>query len=78
MSTPTSLSSRASATDWSISQPPSTYSLAESRTMTGSAAGNDSRTARATSTARRVRRSNVPPYSSVRRLVSGDRNSCSR
>ena len=46
--------------------------------MTGSAAGNAARTAAATSSGNRARFSSVPPNSSLRRLDSGERNSCSR
>lgn len=61
----------------STSQPPSAQSVAENRTAT-SAAGAASFTAVTTRRSSRVRFSNDPPYSSVRRFDSGERNWWSR
>ena len=51
-----------------------TQSLAEMRTEIGFAAGHTARTARYTSSGKRMRFSSEPPYSSLRRLVSGVMN----
>ena len=55
-----------------------TQSAADTRVHTGLSAGKAARTASNTSSGKRMRFSRLPPYSSSRRLVSGDRNSCSR
>src|SRR5271157_187998 len=57
-----------------MSQPPSVQSLAEMRTNSGARWNQDDRTAATTSRRMRVRFSKEPPYSSVRRLLSGERN----
>jgi hypothetical protein len=44
----------------------------------GRSAGQTARQAAKTSSGKRARFSSVPPYSSVRRFVSGDRNEESR
>ena len=75
---PRAFSACANATLLSRSQPPSTQSVADRRTHTGRSAGNAARTASNTSSGKRMRFSRLPPYSSVRWLASGDRNSCSR
>ena len=54
-----------------MSQPPSAQSEAEMRTHTGSSAGHCARMPVTTSRNKRVRPSKSPPYSSVRKLVSG-------
>ena len=50
----------------------------ETRIVTGRSAGNAARTASNTSSGKRMRFSRLPPYSSVRRFESGERNWCSR
>ena len=60
-STPRAFSRRASSTDWSASQPPSTQSVAEMRTKSGWRSGQTARTASTTSSTSRVRFSNDPP-----------------
>ncbi len=67
-STPSSLSRQDSSTDWSMSQPPSTQSVAEIRTNSGSSSGITPRSRSATRRTRRIRFSRLPPYSSSRRL----------
>ena len=51
-----------------------TQSLAEMRTEIGLSSGHTARTARNTSSGKRNRFSRLPPYSSVRLLVSGVMN----
>ncbi len=75
---PCSAKARAIATASSTSVPPSNQSVAEIRTVIGRSAGHTARTASNTSSGNRSRFSSDPPYSSVRRLVSGDRNEDSR
>ena len=58
--------------------PPGTQSTAEMRTDIGFAAGHAARTASNTSSGKRMRFSSEPPYSSVRRLVSGEMKLASR
>ena len=60
------------------SVPPSYQSVAEIRTLIGRSAGQTARTASNTSSGKRSRFSSEPPYSSVRWLVSGERNDESR
>ena len=45
--------------------------MAETRAVSGFSAGHAARTARSTSSGKRIRFASDPPYSSVRRLVSG-------
>ena len=52
--------------------PPSAQSVAEMRTDIGLCAGQASRIAVNTSSGKRRRFSSVPPYSSLRRFVSGE------
>ena len=55
-----------------------TQSCAEMRTEIGLPSGHTARIARSTSSGKRIRFSRLPPYSSVRRLVSGVMNADSR
>ena len=48
------------------------------RTVIGRSAGHTARTASKTSSGKRSRFASEPPYASVRRLVSGERNDESR
>ena len=61
-SAPSCLSSRASATESSIVQPPSAQSVVDRRTNRGNSSGQAWRTARVTSRVNRTRLSNEPPY----------------
>src|SRR5437660_2068482 len=74
-SAPRAFSRRASSTVCSMSHPPSFQSVHESRTESGSRSGHTVRTASTTSRQNRRRPSYGPPYSSVRVLMSGERNS---
>jgi hypothetical protein len=58
--------------------PPLAQSCAEMRTDIGRSAGHAARIARNTSSGKRQRFASVPPYSSVRRLVSGQMNADNR
>ena len=58
----------------SIVVPPSIQSTEEMRVEIGLCAGQAARTALNTSSGKRMRFSSEPPYSSVRRLVSGEMN----
>ena len=60
-SMPRSRRRRASSTDCSMSQPPSTQSVDEMRTNSGQRSGRSARTARTVSRRKRVRFSNEPP-----------------
>ena len=60
-STPSRRSSSANASVWSMSQPPSTQSVAETRTPSGRSAGQVSRTAATTSSGKRILCSSEPP-----------------
>ncbi|CAD6560781.1 hypothetical protein LMG27952_07239 [Paraburkholderia hiiakae] len=60
----------ASCTD----QPPSTQSVADTRIVTGRSCENASRTASKTSSGKRIRFSNEPPYSSALWFERGERN----
>src|SRR5262249_15577981 len=77
-STPSFPRTCASATESSIVQPPSVQSLHERRRNRGYFSGQTLRTAITVSHTRRMRLGNVPPYLSVRWLLSGERNECSR
>ncbi len=77
-STPTAFNCFASSTDCSMSQPPSTQSVAEIRTNSGTSSGIWLRSLVATYRSKRILFSRLPPYWSSRWLVSGDRNWCSR
>ena len=72
-STPLSLTMRASATLCSGPQP--ALSSTDRRRNSGLLAGQCARTASITSMQKRMRLSSEPPYSSLRRLADGDRNS---
>jgi hypothetical protein len=74
-SQPSFLSSRAKTTVWAMSQPPSVQSVQETRTPRGLSSGHSARTAAKTSRGKRMRFASEPPYSSSRRLESGERNS---
>ena len=79
MSTPAACSMRAISTASAGVMPSSpTQSLAEMRTEIGFSSGQAARTARNTSSGQRMRFSRLPPYSSVRVLVSGVMNDESR
>ena len=73
-SAPAALNARAMAMASTSVLPPSTQSCAEIRTDIGSCTGHTWRIASNTSSGHRRRFSTVPPYSSVRWFVSGDRN----
>ena len=73
-STPRGLSARASSTLSSIVHPPCAQSVVESRTNRGRVSGQTARTAVTISFNSRVRFRKLPPYSSVRLLLSGERN----
>ena len=75
---PACAKARAICTASSPVSPPSTQSVAEMRTDIGFSAGHTSRIAANTSSGKRKRFSRLPPYSSVRRLVSGERKEASR
>ena len=78
MSQPCALSSRAISTASSGWLPPSSQSTAEIRTDIGRSSGHAARTASNTSSGKRIRFARLPPYSSVRRFVSGEMNDASR
>ena len=78
MSQPWARSARATSTASAGSSPPSFQSVADRRTDIGRAAGHTARTASKTSSGKRSRFASEPPYSSVRRLVSGEMNEASR
>src|SRR5581483_6600243 len=69
------LSRRHNSTVWSRSKPPSFQSVAETRQKRGSLSGQTSRTACTARRAKRMRFSSEPPYSSLRVLQRGDKNS---
>ena len=73
-SIPTSRNARAMTTASSGVLPPGAQSWAEMRTDMGRPTGHAVRTAAATSRGYRRRLVSEPPYSSVLRLVSGQRN----
>ena len=75
-STPLGFTSRARATLCAGPQPAS--SSTERRRKSGFAAGQWARTDSTTSMQKRMRFRSVPPYSSLRRLEKGDRNSWTR
>ena len=77
-SQPSAFSWRAVSTVSSSVSPPSTQSVADSRMPIGFSAGQALRQASKTSSGKRRRFSIVPPYSSLRVLLSGERNWCSR
>ena len=58
---PRASSARAKAIVWSLSQPPSTQSVAETRIVTPRSAGKAARTASNTSSGKRIRFSRLPP-----------------
>jgi len=63
---PSALTRRANSTESSMERPPSTQSVAETRTQTGRLAGKAARTARMISSGNFARLARPPPYSSVR------------
>ena len=67
-STPAAFSSLASATVSSIVQPPAMPSIDDVRKKSGLSCGHCARTARATSSAKRMRPARSPPYSSRARV----------
>ncbi len=69
---------RATATESSSESPPSFQSVAEMRTDIGFSSGQTFRSARNTSSGKRMRFLSAPPYSSVRTLVSGEMKLASR
>ena len=77
-SAPASLNMRASASRSASDRPPGAQSVAETRTDIGLSAGHAVRIALNTSSGKRARFSIDPPYSSVRRLVSGEMKDDSR
>ena len=78
MSAPAALNRRAMATASSPVLPPGNQSWHDRRTEIGRSCGHTARRAANTSSGQRARLSMLPPYSSVRWLVSGDRNDDSR
>ncbi|SLI27835.1 Uncharacterised protein [Mycobacteroides abscessus subsp. abscessus] len=77
-STPWAAKARAISTASSTVLPPSAQSVAEMRTDSGRSAGHTCLIASNTRSGNRSRLSRLPPYSSVRRLASGERNAESR
>ena len=75
-STPLSLTMRANAELCSGPQP--ALSSTDSRRNSGFSRGHLARTASTISMQKRMRLRSEPPYSSLRRLENGDRNSCTR
>ena len=73
-SQPSALSWRAVSIVSSMLTPPSTHSTQESRMPIALPAGQTRRQASNTSSGKRRRLSAVPPYSSLRWLLMGDRN----
>ena len=78
MSQPASFSIRVSAIRSSPVSPPGAQSVAEMRTDIGFLSGHAFRHALKTSSGKRMRFSMLPPYSSLRRLVSGEMKLASR
>lgn len=77
-SAPWAMNARAISTASCSVLPSGTQSVAEMRTITGRSAGHASRTASKTSSGKRSRFSSGPPYASVRRLATGERNEDSK
>ena len=73
-STPSSFSCWVSFTESFMSQPPSAQSDADRRTKSGVVSGIAWRIALVASSKKRVRFSKLPPYSSVRWFISGEKN----
>src|SRR6201997_5775864 len=72
MSAPAHLKSRATTAESSGVIPPGTQSCAEMRTLIGLSCGHTARIALKTSSGYRQRVSSDPPYSSLRKFVSGE------
>ena len=77
-SQPASAKARPTSIASSPVSPPSIQSVAEMRTDIGFSSGQTARIARNTSSGKRRRLASVPPYSSLRRLVSGETKLASR
>ena len=78
MSAPAAANALAISTESSPVMPSSTQSVAEMRTDMGLCCGQTARIAANTSSGKRSRFSSEPPYSSVRRFISGVMNADSR